>query len=118
MTKQNTDPDRTECNMRRAARLLSEMLTHTVSETRRLQRQQERALGRKYSDREELHQDYPPGEMKELTVLLKDIAAVTKALDERGGAETERQSGGVVLLPAVSLPVQGEEAAHADTAAR
>lgn len=96
--------DRTECNMRRAAALLSDMLAHTVAETRRLQKQQEKALGRKYEDKTELNQDYRPGEMKDLTALLKDIAAVTKALDERSGQEQEETVSGVVLLPQVETP--------------
>ncbi len=100
--------DRTEHNMRKTAALLSEMLVHTVAETRRLQRQQEKALGRRYEDKAELTQDYPPGEMKDLTALLKDITAVTKALDERGSEEKENTAMGVVLLPQVEKPAQGE----------
>ncbi len=101
--------DRTECNMRSAAALLSEMLAHTVAETRRLQKQQEKALGRKYADKAELNQDYEPNEMKELLVLLKDIAAVTKALDERSGqSNDEMHTTGVVLLPQVELPTKME----------
>lgn len=101
--------DRTECNMRKAASLLSEMLEHTVAETRRLQKQQEKALGRKYADKVELNQDYEPTEMKELLVLLKDIAAVTKALDERSvKASDEGQMAGVVLLPQVGLTTKRE----------
>lgn len=102
--KQSVIRDRTECNMRRAAELLSDMLAHTVAETRRLQKQQEKALGRKYEDKAELNQDYRPGEMKDLTALLKDIAAVTKALDERSGQEQKETVSGVVLLPQVETP--------------
>ncbi len=102
--KESVVRDRTECNMRRAAALLSEMLAHTVAETRRLQKQQEKALGRKYEDKAELNQDYRPGEMKDLTALLKDITAVTKALDERSGQEREETVSGVVLLPQVEPP--------------
>lgn len=110
--------DRTECNMRKAAALLSEMLAHTVAETRRLQKQQEKALGRKYADKAELNQDYEPTDMKELLVLLKDIAAVTKALDERSiQASDERQAAGVVLLPQVELPVKREESSNGENAA-
>lgn len=100
--------DRTERNMRKTAALLSEMLVHTVAETRRLQRQQEKALGRRYEDKAELNQDYKPGEMKDLTALLKDITAVTKALDERGGEEKENAAMGVVLLPQVEKPAEGK----------
>lgn len=107
--------DRTESNMRRAAALLSEMLAHTVAETRRLQKQQEKALGRHYEDRTELTQAYQAGEMKELTVLLKDIAAVTKALDERGGQADQEQQAGVVVLPQVKLPPEGEEGADEES---
>ena len=100
--------EKTEANMRRAAALLSDMLAHTVAETRRLQKQQEKALGRRYEDRTELNQDYRPGEMKDLTALLTDIAAVTKALDERGTGQEKESQGGVVLLPPVALPQREE----------
>ena len=107
--QQQTDRQKkTEANMRRAAALLSDMLAHTVAETRRLQKQQEKALGHRYEDRAELNQDYRPGEMKDLTALLKDIAAVTKALDERGTGQEKENSGGVVLLPPVALPRREE----------
>lgn len=93
----------TERHLRRAAATLSDMLAHTVAETRRLQRIQEKALGRPYESREELNADYKPGDMKDLTALLKDIAAVTKALDERGAQGPAAQAG-VVLLPDVAQP--------------
>ena len=91
--------DATARNLRRTASILSEMLAHTAAETRRLQKQQEKARGRRYRDKAELQQDYRPGDMKELTALLKDVAAVTKSLDERDAAPAG-MTGGIVILPA------------------
>ena len=92
--------------MRSAAETLSEMLAHTVTEARRLQRKKEKALGRKYETQNELAENYDTKTMKELTAILKDITAVVKALDENEGTETA--GTGVVLLPPVAL-TQGEE---------
>lgn len=90
----------TDRNLRRTAAILSEMLAHTAAETRRLQKQQEKARGRRYRDKAELQQDYRPGDMKDLTALLKDVAAVTRSLDERDAAPGEGAVGGIVILPA------------------
>lgn len=99
----HTATERTVGNMRRAAATLSEMLAHTVAQTRRLQRLQEKAWGRPYASGEELKQDYDPDEMKDLTALLKDIATVTKALDERDSGSVQQQPAGVLVLPAAQL---------------
>ncbi len=107
--------EQTAANMRRAAAILSEMLAHTAAETRRLQRMQEKALGRRYETGQELKQDYDPDEMKDLTALLKDIAAVTKALDERGGEEDGRSAAGVLVLPAADLEEEGARAFARET---
>ncbi len=101
--KMSTGTERTATNMRRAAQTLSEMLAHTVAETRRLQRLREKALGRRYASGEELKRDYDPDEMKDLTGLLKDIAAVTKALDERSAEDRGQLAAGVLVLPAAEL---------------
>ena len=90
-------------NMRSTVRTLSEMLTHTVAEAHRLQRQQEKALGRRFESQQELLESYDTKTMKELTAVLKDITAVTKALEE-SCAGKENAATGVVLLPPVDLP--------------
>ncbi len=100
-------------NMCRTAQTLSEMLGHTVAEVRRLQKQQEKALGRKFADKNELEENYDTKAMKEMTTMLKDITAVVKALEESGAGQGEANGTGVVLLP----PVGMDESEAADQSA-
>jgi uncharacterized protein YukE len=103
MPKANDAEQRAVKNMRSTVQTLSEMLTHTVAEAHRLQRQQEKALGRRFESQQELLESYDTKTMKELTAVLKDITTVTKALEESCAGQDAAQTG-IVLLPPVSLP--------------
>lgn len=95
-------PEASLKNMRSAAFTLSEMVERTVSELRRLQKQEERTLGHKFASRDELAKSYDPKSMKELTAILKDVAAVEKALSESSAEQEAAAATGVVLLPPVA----------------
>ncbi|MFI3168500.1 MAG: hypothetical protein R3Y06_00955 [Faecalibacterium sp.] len=94
-------------NMRNTAYVLSEMLEHAVCEVRRLQKQDEAALGRCFENKEELNKSYDTKSMKELTAILKDVVAVEKALCESSAEQEAAAATGVVLLPPVAT-VQAE----------
>ncbi len=102
MAKKKEGED-TLVNMRKASFVLSEMLAHTVSEVRRLQQQEETALGRRFENKEELSKSYDAKSMKELTAILKDVAAVEKALCESSAEQEAAAATGVVLLPPVGV---------------
>ncbi|MCI2047935.1 MAG: hypothetical protein LKJ90_09520 [Faecalibacterium sp.] len=110
MDRQRQTQEKSVKNMCRTAETLSEMLGHTVAEVRRLQKQQEKALGRRFADKTELEENYDTKAMKEMTTMLKDITAVVKALEESDAGREEAKGTGVVLLPPVESP--------ADAAAR
>ncbi len=96
-------------HMRNAAGHLSEMLEHTVSEVRRLQKKHEANLGRKFESTDELFESYDTKNMKELTAILKDVAAVEKALQENSASKSAEGITGVVLLPQVELELSLNE---------
>ncbi len=96
-------------NMRNASLYLSEMLAYTVKEVRRLQQQEEAALGRRFESKSELAQSYDTKNMKELTAILKDVVAVEKALCESTAAQEGAAATGVVLLPLVMEEATAEE---------
>lgn len=106
-TTQHQNPDQALGNMRNTAYVLSEMLEHAVCEVRRLQKQDEAALGRCFENREELSKSYDTKSMKELTAILKDVVAVEKALCESSAEQEAAATTGVVLLPPVAT-VQAE----------
>ncbi len=97
----NNTGENTLKHMRNAAGHLSEMLEHTVSEVRRLQKKYEANLGRKFESTDELFESYDTKNMKELTAILKDVAAVEKALQENTASKGVENVTGVVLLPQV-----------------
>ncbi len=104
--EQNLSPQEVKKNaslqyMRSAALALSEMLERTVSEVRRLQKQEEVALGHRFETRAELQGSYDTKSMKELTAILKDVAAVEKALNESNAEQEAALLTGVVVLPPI-----------------
>ncbi len=96
-----TNAEQTLCNMRSASLALSEMLAYTVSEMRRLQRQEEENLGHRFENKAELAKSYDTKSMKELTAILKDVVSIEKALCESGAAQEASATTGVVVLPAI-----------------
>ncbi len=104
---QHQNPEQALGNMRNTAYVLSEMLEHAVCEVRRLQKQDEAALGRCFENKEELVKSYDTKSMKELTAILKDVVAVEKALCESSAEQEAAAATGVVLLPPVAT-VQAE----------
>lgn len=98
-------PDASLQNMRNTSLAISEMLERTTSELRRLQKQEEAALKSGFENREALSKSYDAKSMKELTAILKDIAAVEKALGETTAEQEAAAQTGVVLLPPVLDPL-------------
>ncbi len=98
-------PDASLQNMRSASFAIGEMLARTTSELRRLQKQEEAALESGFESREALSKSYDAKSMKELTAILKDIAAVEKALNESSAEQEAAAQTGVVLLPPVLDPL-------------
>ncbi len=94
-------PEASLQNMRIASQSIAEMLARMASEMRRLQKQEEATLGHCFENREELCKSYDAKSMKELTAILKDIAAVEKALNENSDQQDAAAQTGVVLLPPV-----------------
>lgn len=96
-------------NMRSAALTLSEMLARATSEMRRLQKQEESSLGHPFETKAELAQSYDTKNIKELTAILKDVAAVEKALSESSAQQEAAAMTGVVLLPPVLQEQDAQE---------